>query len=147
MNTADFSSNVFHVTEKYFVHMFCTVCKGLTLSIDHSNCRVRIDSPHISMPTVHATHVTAPLTSLNLHASTVQSGGQTVTVNISNSVSQQSVKSCGYYPIILLVSCAFKQIHVGSKMRQTFRSSYNMHYTTPVLASAVTAFLAQYDLF
>jgi len=59
------------------------------------------------MPTIHATHTAAPLTSLNLHASTVQSGGQTVTVNISYSVPQQNTTSCGAYPLTLLDLCAF----------------------------------------
>jgi hypothetical protein len=40
----------------------------------------------VTMPTIQATHTAATLTFLNLHASSVQSGGQTVTVNISYSV-------------------------------------------------------------
>jgi len=51
------------------------------------------------MPTIHATHTAAPLTSLKLHASTVQSGGQTVTVNTSCSVPWQNASSCGAYPL------------------------------------------------
>jgi len=37
----------------------------------------------------------------------VQSGGQTVTVNISYSVPQQNATSCGAYPLTLLDLCAF----------------------------------------
>ena len=65
-----------------------TICKGLSLSFNYQSCRVPIDSPQtfVTMPIIRATHTAAPLTSLNLHASTVQSGEQTVTVNIYYSV-------------------------------------------------------------
>ena len=86
-----------------------TICKGLALSFNYQSCRVPIDSPQtfLTMPTIHATHTATPLTSLNLHASTVQSGGQTVTINISYSVPQQNATSCGAYPLTLLDLCAF----------------------------------------